>query len=290
MKYTKRLLLSALCFVGVAGTPTLAASAAQTTLNPLHDKVVRVQFQPTTPESLIQEISHAFQAPMTRLGDHTYIFEVPALKTQDQYAELFAVLPSVLATEPVPEYKVADHIQPKVVNLQALDAAGKPLKAEDYMPGEVLVKFKGDVSASDIAFFNQSLGASQISRIPSIGVVRLRLPEGMDVQDAISRYEQSGLVEYAEPNATMGLPRPVNGPLAMTPIPLDGGGQMLVHFRPGSSQAVLDKFQRIYGTRWVKKTSFYSYRVQLPAGLNPAVAARVFKLYPGVNDVQRLYS
>ena len=88
----------------------------------------------------------------------------------------------------------------------------------------------------------------------------------------------------------MSLPQPVNGPNVLTPIPLDGGGQMLIHFRPGSSQEVIDKFQLIYGTRWVQKTSFYSYRVQLPAGLNAATAVRVFKLYPGVSDVQRLYS
>lgn len=289
MKHIQCLLLSSLCLAGFSLSPVLAEAHAQA--NPLHDKVVRVQFRPGISEAQVQEISHAFQAPLTKVAEQTYLFEVPGLKTQDQYAELFASLPSVMATEPTPEYKVADHIQPKVVNLQALDATGKPAEAPaNYLPGEVLVKFKAGVSASDIAFLNQRIGASQISRIPSIDVLRLRLPEGLDVQEAIARYQASDLVEYAEPNATMSLPRPVNGPLAMTPIPLDGGGQMLVHFRPGSTQAVLDKFQRIYGTRWVKKTSFYSYRVQLPTGLHPAVAARVFKLYPGVSDVQRLYS
>lgn len=321
MKHINRLFLASLCFTASGlFSQTLTASAVSNPvapqllqrdafqlaqLDPLEDKVVKVTFKPGTPASLIEKISHAFGAPMTKLENQTYVFQVPALKTQDQYAELFAALPTVLETVPVPEYKVADHIQPQAVHFQGVDpqtpvqneAAANTTtgpdsngQAANYVPGEVLVKFKTGVTAADIAFFNQQMGTVQVSRIAGIDVYRLRLPQGMSVNDAIARYQASEWVDYAEPNYTMSLPRPVNGTQTVTAIPLDGGGQMLVHFRPGSSREVIDKFQAIYGTRWVKKTSFYSYRVQLPAGLNPAVAARVFKLYPGVSDVQRLYS
>lgn len=264
-------------------------------LNPMQDKVVRVQFRPNTSAAFVQKLSNAFSAPFTKIDAQTYVFQVPPLKTQDQYAELFSALPSVQDTVPVPVYKVADHIQPQAVNIQPVTPDGAvasptPQQSNAYLPGEMMVKFKPGVTAADIAFLNQNMGVSQISRIAGIDVYRLRLPQGLLVPEAIARYQQSDLVDFAEPNYTMSLPQPVNGPNVLTPIPLDGGGQMLIHFRPGSSQEVIDKFQLIYGTRWVQKTSFYSYRVQLPAGLNAATAVRVFKLYPGVSDVQRLYS
>lgn len=306
MKYFKRLFYAGgFCFgltllMHAPGVQAVSASPPQVLaqLNPMQDKVVRVTFRPNTSAAFIQKLSHAFGAPLTKIAAHTYVFQVPALKTQDQYAELFSALPSVLETVPVPVYKVADHIQPQAVNIQPVNPNGTlaspdPALAQPsgaYLPGEMMVKFKPGVTAADIAFLNQNMGVSQISRISGIDIYRLRLPQGLLVPEAVASYQQSELVEFAEPNYTMSLPQPVNGPNVLTPIPLDGGGQMLIHFRPGSSQEVIDKFQLIYGTRWVEKTSFYSYRVQLPAGLNAAIADRVFKLYPGVSDVQRLYS
>jgi hypothetical protein len=309
MKHFKRLFYTGGFCLGltilIQGTLMQAVTAAPpqmlAQLNPMQDKVVRVQFRPNTSAAFVQKLSNAFSAPVTKIDANTYVFQVPALKTQDQYAELFSALPSVMDTVPMPVYKVADHIQPQAVNIQPVNPNGtiaspnpaaspSSQQAGAYLPGEMMVKFKPGVTAADIAFLNQNMGVSQISRIAGIDVYRLRLPQGLLVPEAVASYQQSELVDFAEPNYTMSLPQPVNGPNVLTPIPLDGGGQMLIHFRPGSAQEVIDKFQLIYGTRWVQKTSFYSYRVQLPAGLNAAIAARVFKLYPGVSDVQRLYS
>ncbi len=300
MKYLKRFALTGLICIGLT-TPTHAEVVSTAS-----QKTVTVTFRDGVSAQLITKISNAFSTPLKKTGDRTYVFQVPALRTQDQYAELFASLPSVASTVPMPVYKVADHINPQAVNVQP-GTLPQSVKTSDYLPGEVMVKYKAGVSKDDIAFLNQHFNVQQLSRIGGIDVYRLRLPRGMSVEEAVQRYGASPLVEFAEPNYKMALPQPVNGadnttantsnlPLSsngtavVTQIPLDGGGQMLIHFRPGSSQAVINKFQDIYGTRWVQKTSFYSYRVQLPPRLNAATAARVFKLYPGVSDVQRLYS
>ncbi|MBF2051830.1 MAG: hypothetical protein IGS03_00020 [Candidatus Sericytochromatia bacterium] len=275
---------------------------------------VKVTFKTATSKSFVQTLSTTFRARIIKQESSlTYLFEVPALKSRDQYAELFASLPSVASTDPVPLYKIADHIQPQAVHVQPLpNAPGAPYSDGSrpvgdpaaYMPQELLVKFKAGVSADDIRFLNQTYGASQLSRISGIDVYRLRLPKNLGVEEAMALYGQSELVEYAEPNYTMGLPQPPTDPAAdagtapplpggtaaITPIPLDGGGQMLVYFKPGTGNENVQRFHQIFGTREVKKQSFYAYRVQLPAGLNPAVAARIFKLYPHTSNVQRLYS
>ena len=80
------------------------------------------------------------------------------------------------------------------------------------------------------------------------------------------------------------------GPVAVIPIPLGTGNQMLVDFLPGTTKAQVDLFYQIYGTRLVRQESFASYRIQLPTGLNPAKAARIFMLYPQISNAQRLYN
>lgn len=290
---------------------SFTASPLSTTVQALEARTVEVTFKPGVKASTIQEISAAFSSPARQIKDQRWVFDVPALKTQDQFAELFASLASVSSTIPVPAYKIADHIQPQAVNLQPVEPTALQ-RTSTFMPGELLVKFKANASLDDIRFINSHNDANVLSRIAGIDVYRLQLPQGVSVEEALQAYSKSPLVEYAEPNYRMGVPTPVASPtpdpsaspqpspsatsnlptgtLVATQIPLDGGGQMLIHFRPGTPEGTIQKFHRLYGTREVKKESFYSYRVQLPAGLNPHVAARIFKLYPGVSDVQKLYS
>jgi len=301
--------LIALVFLSVSFT---ASPVTATAVQAAEARTVEVTFQPGVKEDAIREISNAFSSPAKQLQGQRWVFTVPALKTQDQFAELFASLAIVSSTNPVPVYKIADHIKPQAVNLQPVTQA-IPERSAAYMPGEILVKFKANASPEDIRFINAHHDANVLSRIAGIDVYRLKLPQGVSVEEALKAYSQSPLVEYAEPNQRVNLPTPVtspspgvspnpaaspsantsgipNGTMVATQIPMDGGGQMLVHFRPGTSDSTIQKFHRIYGTRVAKKESFYSYRIQLPAGLNPSVAVRIFKLYPGVGDVQQLYS
>lgn len=179
---------------------------------------VTVNFKtPVTPQ-FIQTLSQTFKLQvLAQVDKDTWRFKIPALRTQEQYTELFSSLPAVQSTEPMPVYNLADQIQPQAVHIVPQDTGASP--------------------------------------VPGTG------PGGFP-----------------------------QGTAAYTQIPLDGGGQMLVDFRPGTPKAAISLFYQLYGTREVRQESFYSYRIQLPQGLNPALAVRIFSLYPHINNVQRLYS
>ncbi len=71
-------------------------------------------------------------------------------------------------------------------------------KAE-YVPGEVLVKFRGGISKGEIADLSSKYGATVLSTHRG-GVRRLRAPAGKTEQEIISLLERDPRVEYAELN------------------------------------------------------------------------------------------
>jgi serine protease len=70
--------------------------------------------------------------------------------------------------------------------------------APQYLPNEIVVRFRQDVSRETIERFNAQNGAVEILNTPYLA--RLRIPESASVQEFVRRYVESGLVEYAEPN------------------------------------------------------------------------------------------
>ena len=73
-------------------------------------------------------------------------------------------------------------------------------KQPQFVQGEVLVKFKSNVTGEGIDGILKACGLSLMKRIESIGVYRLKIPPGstvMEMVDALNEYPQ---VEYAEPN------------------------------------------------------------------------------------------
>jgi hypothetical protein len=301
MRHIKLLLTSFVCAISL-GSPALAA-----------DEFVTVTFQPQIQKSFVQMLSQTFKTPAPQqVSANVWKFKIPALRTRNQYAELFASLAYVADTDPVPAYQVADHINPQAVNIQPVNPV-TPVKSTDYVPHEFLVKFKASATSEDIQFLNTHNGVNQLSVISGIQVHRLRLPQNLSVEEAVKLYNQSGIVEYAEPNYRMKIPTPVtstppntanpvasatpsnstqipNGTAVVTQIPMDGGNQIIVDFRPNTTPETLKLFHQIYGTREVEKRSFYSYRLQLPMTMNPNKALRILMLHPAVIHVQRLYS
>jgi len=69
-----------------------------------------------------------------------------------------------------------------------------------YVPGQILVKFKKTASRNDISQLHMSLGAKIIREFPSIGVQHINLKPGETVTGAIKKYNNDPNVEYAEPN------------------------------------------------------------------------------------------
>lgn len=70
----------------------------------------------------------------------------------------------------------------------------------EYVPGEVLVKFKSGVTSSAAKSLHSNIGAVKKNEFQSINVQHLKLNPGISVEDAIARYKEDPNVEYAQPN------------------------------------------------------------------------------------------
>jgi subtilisin family serine protease len=89
----------------------------------------------------------------------------------------------------------------------ATQSARRPQKAGyqavgQFVPGEVLVKFRQGVTRGVELAAHAAMGARVLNRIAGgLGVDHVKLPRGLTVAEAVRRYSSSPLVEYAEPNA-----------------------------------------------------------------------------------------
>ncbi len=70
---------------------------------------------------------------------------------------------------------------------------------EDFVPGDVLVRFRPDV-AGKVDELGARYGLVREERIANLGIERMRLPSGGDVLDTIRRLKQDPNVLLAEPN------------------------------------------------------------------------------------------
>jgi len=77
---------------------------------------------------------------------------------------------------------------------------GPSAKIGDYVPGELLVKYKPSVRAVASEYFQSRWGVATVRTFRRIGVQRLRLPKDMTVEEALEIYRNDPDVEYAEPN------------------------------------------------------------------------------------------
>ena len=59
-----------------------------------------------------------------------------------------------------------------------------------YVPGEILVKFKKTASRSDIIQLNTTLCLKTIKEFPSIGVQHIQLKPGETVAEAVKKYSE----------------------------------------------------------------------------------------------------
>lgn len=70
-----------------------------------------------------------------------------------------------------------------------------------FKEGELLVRFKSGVAASSSLRMHQSVGSRTIKRYSVVpNLEHVKLPEGVSVRDAITKYMSDPNVEYAEPN------------------------------------------------------------------------------------------
>jgi thermitase len=77
--------------------------------------------------------------------------------------------------------------------------ASSPSDRGEFVPGEVLVKFKSDTSPANVRTILSAQDARAVGKVPALGVQRLAVPEGQEWA-VITALQQHPLVEYAEPN------------------------------------------------------------------------------------------
>ena len=84
-----------------------------------------------------------------------------------------------------------------------LESGRLPIKKQifkDFVPGEVLVRFKKGTTRAKIRALHSNLRAREFKRIERIRVRRIKFPLDISVKDAVAHYKLDPNVEYAEPN------------------------------------------------------------------------------------------
>ena len=95
--------------------------------------------------------------------------------------------------------RTADTKQPSGAFMRLSGSESQPAQ---YMPSELIVKFRDAASAATIAAAHSAAGGRPYKSL-AVGHSRLnhlKLNPGVVVEDAVSQYQQSPAVEYAEPN------------------------------------------------------------------------------------------
>ncbi len=71
---------------------------------------------------------------------------------------------------------------------------------EEYVPNQIIVKFKQGTPLEAQQELNEKLGTTVIHTSPSAGFKVLQIPEGKTVEEMVAIYSEQTIVEYAEPN------------------------------------------------------------------------------------------
>jgi len=75
-----------------------------------------------------------------------------------------------------------------------------PTGANEFMPGEIVVKFKPMAAMAEIAKINSNYRTSVLCTSPYARFKRIKIPPDKTVWEMVKLYRKNPLVEYAEPN------------------------------------------------------------------------------------------
>ncbi len=161
-------------------------------------------------------------------------------KTKEGVAEsppskiLRKIRPEILALSKIERKRKKDFFyQDRINNFNE----GHPLRSNgiQYVPDQVLVKFKPSFSEEMREATVVAYQARKIRRIPSIDIYQLQTPENVSVEEMLYLLEQHPDVEYAVPNYIRHLAITPNDPLFNQQYALYNPGQAVP---PGSPQGI----------------------------------------------------
>lgn len=89
-----------------------------------------------------------------------------------------------------------------ILTLISMAATGACLaeEAPEYIPGEVLIKFKPMVKQAAIAELVKQRGLYMINENRRVGIMHMQLPSGTSVEQAVNNYSKRNDVEFVQPN------------------------------------------------------------------------------------------
>jgi hypothetical protein len=209
----------------------------------------------------------------------TYILSGPRRARAEQLATLFAAIPGVASTDPVPPRHPEDQYQPMVLQDQPLQAGTLTLKPQEG-------------ARLDQDQLTKSLGASRVEIDPRTGIARVQLPARAD----LSLARQMAASQPGVASVEGGLPYPLpstaathlgSGARVLGAIPL-GTTDVQVQFHPWADEALQRRFQTVFQAATVKRMSRYVLVVR-PGRLSATAAARAFRLVPAVRHAEPHY-
>ena len=76
-----------------------------------------------------------------------------------------------------------------------------PLSQEshNYIPGEILIKFKDGTDLQSIETIQKRLDLTTIKVVPKLNIYRMKIENGSSVEEVMKRLKGFGEVEYSEP-------------------------------------------------------------------------------------------
>ncbi len=105
--------------------------------------------------------------------------------------------------------------------------SGLPVRGQGprYAAGQLLVRFKPDVSAELVAAAVSAYGAKEIRKIEAIGVRQIQIPSDLSVEEMVYALERNPDVEFAEPDYVFRITDTPNDPYFKNQYALTNSGQ-----------------------------------------------------------------
>jgi hypothetical protein len=291
----------------------------------LNTDELQVTLQPGTGERFLKVVDVVMGTETARsLGRDKFVVRQGPRGERDDFAAFFAAMPYVKDVSPRPKRRPSENVPKGHILVPTQGEAGDPSfvaddsgvpgpgAGRDYVPGELLVKFKKGVSQKQIEEFNAENGTSILGRL-DLGaerIYRLSVPDGVEVPDLAGVYGESDLVEYAEPNYKMSIPKLPSTPAKPAKpgkLPKTGypkvppsqagmaistqqvlGDSVFVKFQPGVREPLPGLVALVYGVEMMEEDNG-QVRYSLPKGANSLTAARLFKLCPFVSGAEPSY-
>ena len=79
-------------------------------------------------------------------------------------------------------------------------SAPKGKESYNYIPGEILIKFKDGTDLQNIKTIQKRLDLTTIKVVPKLNIYRMKIMNGSSVEEVMKRLQEFLEVEYSEPN------------------------------------------------------------------------------------------